>query len=259
MLQVRYQGRRWRTSAKGTQYTETWHGTHAEIEEFETELAAGSTDRSGRYRLVDWERRRADGPYSEIELKYENYSDASGNIVTGGTGPNQDYLDISVMFMPLESHPDYRVCWNYDLAALEGAPVPGWWKDKTKLKLTEAEQQQYRWVKNFEAVYSMPKVSGKSWVILEPREMPGVEAYVVPTYTLRETTQHTDKAETAWAVRSKAAKIVNPVLGAMGLKDISWLCYGGTVNPDGRKVLAAVTYKGSPDPKGWSDKLYKKG
>lgn len=259
MLQVRYQGRRWNRSASGTRYTETWHGTHAEIEEFEAELVAGSTDRSGRYLLQDWELRRVDGPYSEVELRYENYTDSQGNIVIGGTGPNNDYLEISVQYMPLESHPDYRVYWNYDLAALEGSAVPAWWKTREKLKLTEAEQKQYRWVKNFEAVYSMPKINGKSWVILEPREMPGVESWVVPTYTLRETTKHTDKTETAWAVRSKATKIVTPTLGAMGLTDLSWLCFGGSVSPDGKKVVASVTYKGSPDPKGWNEKLYKKG
>ena len=36
----------------------------------------------------------------------------------------------------------------------------------------------------------------------------------------------------------------------------NWLNLGGQIHPDGRRYIAKVIYKASPDPAGWDDTLY---
>ena len=36
----------------------------------------------------------------------------------------------------------------------------------------------------------------------------------------------------------------------------NWLNLGGQIHPDGRRYIAKVIYKASPDPAGWDGTLY---
>ncbi len=62
--------------------------------------------------------------------------------------------------------------------------------------------------------------------------------------------------DASWAAAACAGKICSPVLGDFGVDVVNWLSLGGQICPDGRRYVAKVVYKASPDPAGWDTTLY---
>ena len=252
MLKLKHKSAVRTSSAGGTSYRETYYGTREEVEERSAGLTIGDRDRSGEYELVSWRTRQVAGPVYEIELVWEN-PDAASNLrfLLGRHGPKEHTLDVTVMSVPLERHPDYRTNWNYCLAAKGTDETPDWWATATDPVLTAAQRGEYRWVKTPNAVSAL----GEAWHLLKMPVM-GNECWLMPSYTITEISRHCNLRDASWAAAARAGKICTPALGDFGVGVANWLNLGGQIYPDGRRYVAKVIYKASPDPAGWNSTLY---
>ena len=118
--------------------------------------------------------------------------------------------------------------------------------------MLNAEQRaSYRWVKTPQAVSSL----GEAWHLLKMPVMSG-ETWLMPSYTITEFSRHCTLRDASWAAAACAGKIRPPALGDFGVGVTNWLNLGGQIHPDGRRYIAKVIYKASPDPAGWDATLY---
>ena len=78
----------------------------------------------------------------------------------------------------------------------------------------------------------------------------------MPTYTITEFSRHCGLKDAAWAAAARAGKLCRPALGDFNTGIESWLNLGGQIYPDGRRYVAKVVYKASPNPSGWDERLY---
>ena len=252
MLKLKHKSVVRSTNSGGTSYRETYYGTREEVENRSAELTIGDQDESGEYELVSWRTRQVGGPVYEIELAWEDPNSGSNlQFLIGRHGPKEHMLDVTVMSVPLERHSDYRTNWNYCLAAKGTDTVPAWWPTATDPVLTAEQRTNYRWVKTPQAVVSL----GESWHLLKMPVM-NSETWLMPSYTITEYSRHSSLRDASWATAACAGKIGTPALGDFGVGAANWLNLGGQIHPDGRRYVAKVIYKASPDPAGWSSILY---
>ena len=252
MLKLKHKSVVRSTNSGGASYRETYYGSREEVEERSEELTIGDQDQSGEYELVSWRTRQVGGPVYEIELVWENLNAGSNlRFLIGRHGPKEHLLDVTVMAVPLERHPDYRTNWNYCLAAKGTDDIPAWWTTATTPVLTAAQRTSYRWVKSPQAVSSL----GESWHLLKMPVMDS-ETWLMPSYTITEYSRHCSLRDASWAAAACAGKICQPTLGDFGVSVTNWLNLGGQIHPDGRRYIAKVIYKGAPDPAGWNSSLY---
>lgn len=252
MLKLKHKSAVMTSNSGGTSYREIYYGTREEVEERSGRLAIGDRDKSGEYELVSWRTRQIGGPIYEIELMWENLN--AGNSIrflVGRHGPKEHSLDVTVMAVPLERHANYRTNWNYCLAAKGTDVTPAWWATATDPVLTASQRANYRWVKTPNAVSAL----GESWHLLKMPTM-NCESWLMPSYTITEFNRHCTLRDASWAAAARAGKICSPVLGDFGVGVANWLNLGGQIYPDGRRYVAKVTYKASPDPAGWDTTLY---
>ena len=80
--------------------------------------------------------------------------------------------------------------------------------------------------------------------------------WLMPSYTITEFSRHCTLRDASWAAAACAGKIDTPALGDFGVGVANWLNLGGQIHPDGRRYIAKVIYKASPDPAGWDSTLY---
>jgi len=78
----------------------------------------------------------------------------------------------------------------------------------------------------------------------------------MPSYTITEFSRHCTLRDASWAAAARAGKICDPELGDFNVEVENWLNLGGQIYPDGRRYVAKVIYKASPDPDGWNETLY---
>ena len=113
------------------------------------------------------------------------------------------------------------------------------------------QRANYRWVKTPNAVSAL----GESWHLLKMPTM-NCESWLMPSYAITEFSRHCTLRDASWAAAACAGKICSPVLGDFGVGVTNWLNLGGQIYPDGRRYVAKVVYKASPDPAGWDTTLY---
>jgi len=254
MLKLKHKSAVRSTNSGGASYRETYYGTRGEVEARSRALSIGDRDRSGDYELTAWRTRQIGGPIYEIELVWENLNAGSNlRFLIGRHGPKEHTLDITVMPVPLEDHPDYRTNWNYCLAAKGTELTPEWWETATDPILSAEERIYYRWVKTPSGVTAL----GENWHLLKMRTM-NCESWLSPSYTITELSRHCRLRDASWAAAARAGKICMPELGDFETGIESWLNLGGQIYPDGRRYVAKVIYKASPYPSGWDERLYEK-
>lgn len=190
------------------------------------------------------------------ELRYE--SDVNGQYATA---PNTAYgkksaqLKGSMLSMPLESHPDYRTCWNYYLAASPGtSAVPSWWATAKDTTLSNTDAQKYRWVKS---PSECPMDKKGLWRIIKAPEMPGVESYDVATYSITESARFGSPTSAGNFVSNRLNKIGSPST-TFSISGGTWKCDDASVSWSGKYWLATLTWTKSGNDKGWNTKLYNK-
>ena len=176
------------------------------------------------------------------------------------TPPNTSFgkksatLECGMLSMPLETHPEYRVCWNHYLAALGAAAVPSWWADATSQIITGNDVKVYRWVSS-PAELPYADVEGKKWQVVKKPSKEGVTSYDVATYVIRETV----RCKTATAAGKICANKINRITkpeNDFGIKGGNWKCDGVNVRWGGKYWLASLTYTRSGNSKGWDAELY---
>ena len=252
MLKLKHKSVVRSTNTGGASYREIYYGTQKEVEERSARLTVGDQDKTGDYELVSWRTRQIGGPVYEIELNWENRNSGSNlRFLIGRHGPKEHILDVTVMSVPLERHPDYRTNWNYCLAAKDTDETPAWWATATDPVLMESQRMNYRWVKTPQAAVAL----GEAWHLLKMPVMKS-ENWLMPSYTITEYSHHCNIRDASWAAAACAGKICMPALGDFGLEVTNWLNLGGQIHPDGRHYTAKVMYKASPDPAGWNSILY---
>lgn len=190
------------------------------------------------------------------ELRYE--TDVDGQYATA---PNTAYgkksaqLKGSMLSMPLETHTDYRTCWNYYLAAAPGtSAVPSWWATAKDTTLSDTDAQKYRWVKS---PSECPMDKKGLWRTIKEPEMPGVESYDVATYSITESARFGSPTSAGNFVANNLDKIGSPST-TFNISGGNWKCDDASVSWSGKYWLATLTWTKSGNDKGWNNKLYTK-
>lgn len=99
-------------------------------------------------------------------------------------GVDEYSLQINYMEKPLETSPNYRVRWNYDLYQSYSQDsslmsiIPAWWETATEQSDTIASID-YRWAKTQPPDF-VENDKNYSWMKICDRTKPGVEAYQYP-------------------------------------------------------------------------------
>ena len=229
-----------------------------------------------------------DGPFWKAVLNY-NQPLSAGIIITTGNDdkPTQNSLLVRMMSMPIQSHPNYKYCWNHSLATCYGsnqvdfADISGLNAQEAQNWLsTHTDETGFcwaRWIQNDSELPSQPIMvkDGEEqyahyWKVEWYMTKAGVNSYDYPTYEIQQNARHTTRQNAAWSLTVKNGKIKFPQYGDFGIQNYffstadgvsatvsgHWLCEGGGVNYDGKYYVANCTYLWSPEPTGWDQQLY---
>ncbi len=74
------------------------------------------------------------------------YTDESNNDSDVTVRQTVEY-DTQDEVLALETLPNYRTCWNHQLCAKKGCPVPSWWSTATDTLIPSQDQGNYEWIK----------------------------------------------------------------------------------------------------------------
>lgn len=199
------------------------------------------------------------GTLYRLTVKYLNANGDSGSS-TPTTPPDYSYgtysaqLNGSMLSTPLEQHPDYKMCWNYFLAARDDASSnPQWWANVTT-PILGANAEYYKWLSSPSELPVGFDSDGHYWSIIKYPTMPGVQNYDVAAYTQTESARFRSYALAAAAVAGKLNKVFTHPTIDPGFTGGSWKCDGASVSWTGDYWLATLTYTYSKD--GWNTTLY---
>lgn len=196
------------------------------------------------------------GPgYTIISLYWASSLTNAGSIHTSRADNTvESDLTVDLVDKPLESHPSYLVCWNYDLweyvaegASPSGTP-PGWWATDATQDITHSDGVSYLWSNSRPA-----KDKDGAWYPVGAKTKPGVESYLVvqPVVTAR---KYCKTKATALAYLLTAVAEVAPSSGfGWGETAANWLAYPIGVQNDGEFWVACNEYRYADD---WDDDLY---
>ena len=238
-------------------------------------------------RLDSINSRPGDGPFWKAILSYNKPLSAGIIITTPGDDekPTQNSLTVRMMSMPIESHPNYKYCWNHSLATCYGSDQidPA---DISGLNAQQAHEflEQHvdengfcwaRWIQSDSQLPTDPVMvqDGEQqyphyWKVQCYMTKPGVSTYDYPTYEIQQNARHTSREQAAWSLAVKNGKLKFPQYGDFGLQSklfapsaqppsaYHWLCQGGGVNYDGKYWIANCTYLFSPGDEGWDLECY---
>lgn len=183
-----------------------------------------------------------------------NYTNPLNNGITIHTPDDLPYntnLDIAMLSLPLEKHPNYVYNWNhllislYSLIDFQSIQIP----DPTKIskdlamEMYNASSGTLRWIKDQSQIPVQKQLitlydeqgqpTGEQvyrpWVIASiraeggnytqiQRQKPGVEYYEVPTYEITEWGQYKSPSQCKWAL-VEGGKLAYPLLGDFGIQN----------------------------------------
>lgn len=263
---------------------------------------------------IDWEWGRLntkkitqkEGPHWLLTLEWEiefddkdgDSSEGNGNSRPKGTSrqPTTSSLNCTMMSVPIEMHPNYRMRWTnflyckYDLYG-NSPDVTQDLKTRLQAWVTAHRNDQvdinpdekidlgtgyggnvnvstiFKWVKNPSAV-PYDKNGRNTWHMAIKKLKPGLEKFDMPIYTLTEYSYHSNWSYASWVVTSRAGKIAYPINGDFGIDQRlggNWLCRNGSIKFDGKYWIAELQYAHSgdyllastiPRYRGWDPQIY---
>lgn len=245
-------------TTQGLALSISYVGTKAECERWQSEHAINSTDANGKLTSVSVD--QYGGAIYRVTAKYINVNGDSG-IGYATTPPDYSYgtysaqLDGSMLSTPLEQHPDYRVCWNYYLAARDDTnwSIPQWWGNVTTPILASANAEKYKWISSPGELPPNDSL-GHYWAILKNPLFPGITSYDVAAYTQTESARFRSYAAAAASVAAKLNVVYTHPPTDPGFSGGSWKCDRATISWTGDYWLATLTYTYSA--LGWNTTLY---
>lgn len=224
---------------------------------------------------------QADGPFYTATLTYTKTLSAGVIITTGVDKPTQNSLTVRMLSMPIETHPNYKYCWNHSLATCQPnsydySDISGMNAEQAHTFCADHTSGGYcfmKWIQNDSELPTDPFIQSNEgqedfvwpWRVAVQMTKPGVQYYEIPTYEITEYTRHSDRKHAAWCISVKSGKLKFPEYGDFGLEDkyptsgsnnYRWLCLGGDINYDGKYYVAKCTYQWSPDPYGWDQQIW---
>ena len=251
-ITLKYQSRQREQDMTSIGTTLVWNGPREEIEAFAAEEYPGDPTDYGTLESV---RIYQDGgAIWACERRYSqdqngNYREKP-NVVYGRKSAT---LHGSMLSMPLESHKKYLMNWNYYLAAAPGvSTVPSWWATAKDPVLTQAQSQQYAWIR---ALSDTPVSGNTRWTILKKPQYPGLNSYDVATYTVTETARFRSARAAGHMVEKCLNKIGFPNK-TFGNSGGNWKCDDATISYNGGDWFATLTWTRSGDDTGWNRDIY---
>lgn len=249
---IKHQSRVKSQNGDGLSTTIVYQGGQAEMLE---QQSAHPIDEAGEYGRLKSSRVYQESPKIWCcELQYE--SNGSGDYSSPPSkayGKKTAQLKGAMLSMPLESHADYRTCWNYYLAAAPGIKeVPPWWQTASDTVISEGDAQKYRWVKS---PGECPGDKKGLWRTIKDPVKPGVSSYDTATYTITESARF----GTAKAAGRMVANTLNKVgmpNEVFGITGGDWKCDDAGVSWSGKYWLATMTWTRSGGAEGWDKDLY---
>lgn len=191
--------------------------------------------------------------HAYITLTYQ----PSDSTIATEDGVDEYFLDNGTLEKALETHLDYKTCWNYDLwefaSVSSGAgTAPAWWATATDKKDASGNivEGEYCWDKS--------KPSGGyddgtkwDWLKVEDRIKPGVESYILPSPVVQERVYYKSK-KSAFTAGATVGTLVTPDQ-TFGISEGAWMVMSATVQKDGRRYLVERSFQWAKE---WDEDLY---
>ena len=231
----------------GDLYILRYSGKQADIAEIVDTHYTGEVGNFGKLKNIRMY--QEEGPIWMCELRFESHPE-----IAGTTPPDTSYgvkscrLTGGMMMNTLETHPEYRACWNHYLAAAGTTAVPEWWSTATNTVIPGSNHANYRWVRS-EAELPNQTV----WRLLKQPTMPGVGGYNTSTYIVIETARFRTPSAAGRMVAGVLNKIGTPSQ-TFGITGGNWKCDGAEVSWRERFWFAKLSWTHSPQ--GWNTTLY---
>jgi hypothetical protein len=211
------------------------------------------------------------GPaYATVSMAFVKSSEFSNSVTaTRKEGESEWFLDISYIEYPLERNADYLTKWNYDLyqAKLKtetsfSASIPAWAAtatDKSDTINFNPAVANYRWARSYPADFVFDSTKSYTWIKIQDRTKPGVEAYRYPSFVVNGKNPYRKKTLAIAAISSVVPATLIAPAETFGLNSTAtrWLYEPNGLYEDGDWWIfeARFTY----NPNGWDTDIYNLG
>jgi hypothetical protein len=225
------------TTNGGPSIEDRWHGLLADVWD-QKEFIPGMTcdyDKSLALSKITLSK-DVSGSRGYIDLLYTPF-DATNPPVD--SGKNMWTLTNGTLEKALETHPNYKKCWNNYLVMASGKTTPAWWEtDGNDASLPDPSQ--FQWVKDLGSVDTQSIGLMKNCTVLNKKK-PGVETYILPCPVV-EATLYYSQAAKANTIAKNVGKRLSPA-SKFGIVGGEWLVMESTVILQGKKYVATVRYQ----------------
>lgn len=251
-MNIKFLSRQAEKTSGGTETTVAWNGSKEEMEQQFNSEAINALSDDGRLRSVRIFQESPNIWCCEKRYSVDIAGTASDKPFTA-YGKKSATLKGSMLSMPIESHHQYRACWNYFLAAApDFNSLPSWWKTATDTTLTSSTAQHYAWVKT---PAEAPNDANGRWHILANPVKPGVETYDIAVYSITETAKF-QGANAAGKFVAGCLNMIGSPGTTFGITGGNWKCDDASVFYDGAAWFATLTWTLSGNKEGWDQDLY---
>ncbi len=182
-----------------------------------------------------------------IDLMYSGMDSSTPPV---DTGKNVYTLTSGPLEKAIETHTNYKKCWNNYLAMANGKETPAWW-DTDDNDASIPDITQFQWVKDLGSVDTQS--IGKKWTYLNKKK-PGVESYIVASPVV-EATLYFSQATRAYQIAVKNGKRAAPAV-TFGITGGEWLVNDCSLSQQGKKWVATVRYQWADS---WDHDIYEAG
>ena len=252
-MHTKFSSRQMEKNSGNTTTTIAWNGTRQEINGLFTSETVGSLGEYGKLRSIRMFQESANVWCCEMQYSTDSYGNVPDEPPFTAYGKKSATLKGSMLSLPLESHPKYKTCWNYFLAAApDETSVPAWWTNATDTILSGDDSQKYAWVKSPGEV---PSDSKGRWRIIKDPLKPGTDTFDIAVYSVTETAKYSSSSAAGKAVAKQLNKIGSPG-NSFGISGGNWKCDDASVFYDGQDWFSTCTWTLSGNSKGWDKEIY---
>lgn len=225
-LEIKYQGREYSRQTNSSIQRITFIGSQQDVmDAYESKYNIGGTIRGlEEYgEISSLELSQDAGPFWLLVCEFSKKDN-------DGEGCDNAELQIGVLTMPIETHPNYKMCWNHYLwCTIAGQKNPSFaWADATMKddKIPNASRYPkdyptsplqspfYCWGKTISECTPLPP--GYCWYPCQPPKKPGVISYTIPTITVSMKGYVTQLSKTYWIMEYSEGRIYSQLPSSKG-------------------------------------------